>query len=330
MTPSRLLPALLLLAANPALAQEREAIPVEAGQYPAKELVARWASSNGKLLSVGPNAEEVRLELPTRADLTRASLRAVLDARDLVLLDGAGETLRLVHRRNLPNHVSPPHRIVEGEIPDTDEVITAVLRVRHGGGAQVFATLRGLLASDSNRIGNVLYLPETETILVVDFAHKARYYKRVAELLDRPAGATAVALRLYELPRKAWLELREQGRDQELWQTLARFEQAGDALLLEEADLTLQGEDFSVSRDVSLAGGDSAGISLGVLRGSEGDEQLHLQLQVVFRGRQQASRSIRLPLPKDLGARDGLWVQAVAGRELDAPSQFVLLLRPVR
>ncbi|MCW8137834.1 MAG: hypothetical protein KIT58_02920 [Planctomycetota bacterium] len=41
-------------------------------------------------------------------------------------------------------------------MPDYDELVTAVFQVKHGAGNSIFATVRGLLTRDTNRIGNIL------------------------------------------------------------------------------------------------------------------------------------------------------------------------------
>ena len=69
--------------------------------------------------------------------------------------------------------------------------MTRVVQVRHGGGNAIFATLRGLLTRDPNRVGNLLYVQGSEQLVVCDFARNVRYYEQTIRALDQPAVAPA-------------------------------------------------------------------------------------------------------------------------------------------
>jgi general secretion pathway protein D len=95
--------------------------------------------------------------------------------------------IRAHHRRNLATKEPPPWRYVESaDVPDHDELVTAVFQIKNGTGNNIFATLRGFGARDMNRVGNMLYVPGPEIIIVVDLASKVRYYGRLIEALDSP------------------------------------------------------------------------------------------------------------------------------------------------
>jgi type II secretory pathway component GspD/PulD (secretin) len=90
--------------------------------------------------------------------------------------------------------------VVPGDqVPANDELVTAVFQVKHGAGASIFATVRGLLTRDTNRIGNILYVQGPERIILVDLASKVRYYREVIEQLDVPAAGPATATHIIQL-----------------------------------------------------------------------------------------------------------------------------------
>ena len=191
-TPAATLAAgLLVFAAVPALAQEQPlerpeaTLRVEAGEAPVSDLLQRWADARGKVLQLDPQLAQLRLRFGAAAELDAASLRHVLDFHDVVLLE-RGDVLEAHHRRNLSQKGGPPWQHVEGLAPRTDELVTCAVPIVHGAGSAIFATVRGLVTRDANRIGNILYVQGPEVIILVDLGHNVRYYQEVIAALDRP------------------------------------------------------------------------------------------------------------------------------------------------
>lgn len=153
----------------------------------------QWGRKFGAIVVVDPQVQQgVRIKLLTNInqDLTWGTVKKILDFYDVVVVEdqvapGAPWFIRAHHRRNIPQKEPPPWRFVQGDqVPNYDELVTAVFQVKHGAGNQIFATVRGLLTRDTNRIGNILYVQGPEVIIIVDLASKVRYYSRVIEALD--------------------------------------------------------------------------------------------------------------------------------------------------
>lgn len=158
----------------------------------ASQILTQWGKKFGALVVIDPQIQPIRIRFLTniRTPLTWAAVKSIFDFYDIVIVEsqpalGGPFVIRAHHRRNINQKEGPPWRYVEGkDVPDYDELVTAVFQVKHGAGNSIFATVRGLLTRDTNRIGNILYVQGPEVIIIVDLASKVRYYARVIEALD--------------------------------------------------------------------------------------------------------------------------------------------------
>lgn len=160
------------------------------GEVEVGPLVVAWARRFEALAVVSPAVQATRVRfLGGVGDLSWGVIKAILDLHDVVVVEsqpvaGGPFVLRAHHRRDLPGKEAQA-RLVEGaEVPPWEEVVTAVFRVQHGAGAMIFATLRGVMSRDPNRVGLSQYVPGPELIIVVDLASRVRFAARVIEALD--------------------------------------------------------------------------------------------------------------------------------------------------
>src|SRR5205814_4459164 len=88
-------------------------------------------------------------------------------------------------RRNIPAKLGPPFPVVDDKtLPPREELLTALVQVTNGAGNDIFATVRGLLVRDVNRIGNILYVRGPEVIIIVDYSANVEYYLKIIRALD--------------------------------------------------------------------------------------------------------------------------------------------------
>lgn len=201
----------LALLAGQAPAQEKPSrdqieygTPIDgSSQLVLEKMLDVWSQKLGTTFVVDPHALGTRVFIhDAEKRLTWGLMRKVLEFHDIVIEErqSEGRTVTYVHhRRNLSQRVPPPFRIVApGEaLPQREEVVTAFVPVKNGAGPDIFATLRGLLTRDMNRIGNILYVRGPETIIVSDFAANVDYYSKLIRQLD---DATPVVVpKIYKL-----------------------------------------------------------------------------------------------------------------------------------
>jgi general secretion pathway protein D len=126
--------------------------------------------------------------LQSDVKLTWGLAKKILDFYDVVLdeKDVNGHMIVFAHlRRNIPAKLGPPFPVVdENTLPPREEIVTAVIQVTNGAGNDIFATVRGLLVRDVNRIGNILYVRGPEVIIIVDYSANVEYYLKIIRALD--------------------------------------------------------------------------------------------------------------------------------------------------
>lgn len=332
---------LLVFAAVPALAQDQPVerpeatLRVEAGESAVSDLLQRWADARGKVLQLDPQLAQLRLRFGADAALDATSFRHILDFHDVVLLE-RGDVLEAHHRRNLSQKGGPPWQHVEGLAPRTDELVTCVVPIEHGAGSSIFATVRGLLTRDANRIGNILYVQGPEVIILVDLGHNVRYYQEVIAALDRPPplASSRARLSVYEVDRAWWTKTRA-GRAAPAALADALRAAVDQASLVGE--VALHGaEPFAVERDVQVDGQQvRLTLEVGALTrsGKDGEpvvvpaagpgQQLRLRLDVGGPG----AAALRLTAHTTFAAGEGApSVQTFSGRAGERPTDVVVLI----
>jgi hypothetical protein len=330
----------------PARAQEgapRDAfvIEVEEGEVGASDLARRWAERTGKVLTLDPQVDGVRIKFDAAARLDLDTLRQVLDMHDVVGVERDGN-LQVHHRRNLNQKVGPPWEFVEGQAPDDDRLITCVTRIQHGAGNSIFATVRGLLTRDTNRIGNILYVQGPEVIIIVDLARNVRFYQQVITALDLPAQRFRTRITVLEAPRAVWARIRDGERTAAARAAALRKaagENGGPTVL---ADGTFDGAeptavhrrgdlDGDLRADVALMVG-AAGVAAGqpgqpvvVVPGSDPDSLLRLSVTLSREGAPELQLDIETRMA--LGGAAGVAVESFTGRPT---TEIVILLERER
>ncbi len=205
----RLAPLVLLvsctLLATPLRAQEGrfdqvtlEAVVEAGGQTDADALLQLWSKKLGVTIFIDQQMAGTKIKhLNSSTSMTWGGFKKVLDFYDIVIdeKEVVGQTILFAHlRRNFPAKVGPPFRTVtvEEAAKRPDEVVTALIPIKHGSGNDIFATVRGLLVRDVNRIGNILYVRGPEMIIIVDFGMNVSYYASVIRALDAPGAFVKV------------------------------------------------------------------------------------------------------------------------------------------
>lgn len=157
------------------------------------DLLEQWSVALDAHLFVDSQVSSTRVRVP--ASITWGETKALLEAYDVVVVEGwqGGHTwsVRAHQRRNLYQKEATPRVVAPDAIPLQNELVSVTFHVQHGQGNTIFATLRGLLSRDPNRLGNILYLPGPDAIVIVDLAPRVRHYAEVLATLDVPLASFA-------------------------------------------------------------------------------------------------------------------------------------------
>ena len=96
----------------------------------------------------------------------------------------------------------------DAPLPRTNTYVSLSYRVRHGAGSAIYANLRGIMARDPSRAGNILYVQGPERLIITDFAPSVEAYRKLLRTLDQPVGGQLVTL--YQVPEARWEALKQQ------------------------------------------------------------------------------------------------------------------------
>jgi hypothetical protein len=169
---------------------------VEEGGVDADKMLQLWGKRLGVPLYADQQLAGTKLRMQG-GPITWSAFKKVLDFYDIVIdqKNLAGVTILFAHlRRNFPCKLGPPFPVVSVDEAwkHPDEVVSCVMKIQHGAGNDIFATVRGLLVRDVNRIGNILYVRGPEALIIVDFGSNVDYYAKMIRALDIPEGNTRV------------------------------------------------------------------------------------------------------------------------------------------
>jgi type II secretory pathway component GspD/PulD (secretin) len=161
----------------------------------ADKLLKLWSDKLQVPIVVDPQMAGTKVRLDSDPHFTWGATKAILDFYDVVVeeRDIFGARIFFAHlRRNLPAKVAPPFPVVSPEelASHKGQIVTTIIPVKNGSGNDLFATVRGLLFRDVNRIANILYVRGPDTIIIVDLAENVDYYVSVIRSLDQPERGT--------------------------------------------------------------------------------------------------------------------------------------------
>jgi general secretion pathway protein D len=197
--PVRLLAAvaILLLLGAPAWAQPRDDYEFDLKLEEKSELVVESllelvANEFKALLVIDPQVANMRMKFANRAKvpLRWGDLKEVLKFYEVHVLESQKGPdgpwmLKAIHQRSIPTKAQPPYKFVDGkDLPDHEEMVTAVFQIENGAASTIFANLRGIMSRDQSRAGNILYVQGPELLIITDTTSKVRYYDRLIEALD--------------------------------------------------------------------------------------------------------------------------------------------------
>lgn len=160
----------------------------------ASELLAAWGKTFNALVIEDQQVGQAKIKFVTgvQTELSWGATKKILDFYDVMVVEDQPTpngpwVIRAHSKRNIGQKEPPPWRYVDidsNDIPDHDEIVTAVFKIKYGAGNAIFATIRGLATRDTSRVSNSLYVPGPEVIIISDLASRVRYYARVVEALD--------------------------------------------------------------------------------------------------------------------------------------------------
>ena len=183
---------------------------VEGGEsIPAITLLNLWGRATGRRVAWSPQAAAVRVTL-SEGDhrLRRADVLSILQRVQVTALE-TEQDIYGAAERELQGLTRPSSELMFKEdeaLPALNAFVTLTYTIRNGAGSAIYANLRGIMARDPSRVGNILYIQGPEQLVVADLAPSVELYRQLIRALDRPLPGQLVTL--YQVPSARWEELK--------------------------------------------------------------------------------------------------------------------------
>ena len=256
--------AVTLFALTPTLAQESKLdaplsveVPPGEGVVQIEDLVRAWAKQTGRRAYISPSVKTLKATLGVGShQLGRGEMLALLADHDVIIVEDSSR-IRALNSREVQSKTGghlDASRVYSGDdkLPTMNTPISLAYRIQHGAGSAIYANLRGILARDPTRGGNILYIQGAELIVISDLAPKVAYYQRLIRLLDRPLLPTSQQVTVYEVPGELWAGLKTTAAG-EASTRLAKLFAERRVVRLEQA--RINGHRFSLERSLTQRDG---------------------------------------------------------------------------
>ncbi|MBL4846650.1 MAG: hypothetical protein JKY65_14100 [Planctomycetes bacterium] len=184
-------------------------VRVGAERLTATSLLRLWAAASGRSLSTTPTIGNLPISL-TAGDheLSRTDLLELL-ARHKVTVIESETSIHGLSFREVQAQIGAtkcPIFASDADLPVLNTPITLTFEVQHGAGNAIYASLRGIMARDPTRGGNVLYVQGPERLVITGMAPKVAAYRDLILLLDSAPDARIVSV--YRVPSNTWEQLK--------------------------------------------------------------------------------------------------------------------------
>jgi len=220
-------------------------------KIPITFLLEAWGQASQRRVSYSPSVAGLQLQLSVGVhELSRAEVLRVLARVDVTVLESEQDLFALGHRElstKIGTEVTPHYSGDDAVLPELNQAITWTCTIKHGAGSAIYANLRGILARDPTRAGNILYIQGPEKLILTDLAPRIRYYRGLIRALDVKSVESQIVT-LYRAPTKVWDALKTKPVA-EIAKALRANEQA---VRLEEVRST--GSDLSLKQNAEMQG----------------------------------------------------------------------------
>lgn len=168
-----------------------------------KKMLERWSIKLGHIIVADPQLSKTKIKFIKidRGRLSWSVFKETLKLNGIVVIEEEVSEGRLLIRahvqRNLQGKEVPPYPIETNSknLPDREEIVTAIVQIRHGAGADIYQALRTLKRRDRRRIGDILHVRGPEVLIIADLAPNVSYYTEIARSLDIKADGQMLTIR---------------------------------------------------------------------------------------------------------------------------------------
>lgn len=329
--------AIPLLTLTPALAQDAKLDPQielevpESAELTVPAILETVATKLKAVLIVSPSVRSLQIKFANRSSLPLkwSALKKILRFHDVIVHESQPSgpkgpwLLQVMGAREVQTRSGGPNPFVSpDQIPAHDEVVTAVFKIKHGAASAIYANLRGILARDPTRSGNILYIQGPELVIVTDLSRNVVYYRSLIQTLDRPVLGASCEVSVYEVPASIWERVKPLS-DAESAAALGKLASEGKVTRHEEA--RVKGRTFSLESNLVQEDGSSQALVVRVSKPENvSNARARLMISLQRQGKDRQGRQVELDAPSQ--SQTSL-VSAVLGSGPASP-HLVIVFRP--
>jgi type II secretion system protein D len=193
-----------------ARAQEEPSVTFQFEAAPLPFILSEYEKLTGKRIVRDAATDSATLSLETSVAMTRAEAAEFLEKSLLlngfVLLPSGPDTVKVVSEGKVPRSEGAPVVLHPEDLPEGDQVVTYVMRLRHVRGQDVLEAFRTIAPNHS--YGEIAVLPDGVTLAITDNSAVIRRYLELQEFVDAPVAEQIS--RAFDLERAHAVEVVEQ------------------------------------------------------------------------------------------------------------------------
>ncbi len=162
-----------------------------------------------RVVTIDPAIRGQKIKFYTSGELNFRMLTEILSIYGIQITIKTIEGRDLIETfltRSLPTAtISVPAFIPEGgALPESEQIVTAVYRVKYANAGEVHAAIRSLMTRDPRRVGEVVFVQRSEVLIIKDLMSNVQFYLKIAGALDQETPSFT-----YKLVRIEYADARE-------------------------------------------------------------------------------------------------------------------------
>jgi type II secretory pathway component GspD/PulD (secretin) len=177
-------------------------------EEPVEAIVQRIAAEKKAVASIDEALRGKRIPTATEG-LPVDTVCAVLADYGVEIVEyeaGGRPVVRALLQRNVAQCLMSLEPVMLSEkdpLPPGNRLVTKSYTVRHADANGVQTAIRALMTRDPRRVGNIIYVQATDSLVITDLTSALRQYERIIADLDRPS-ARAERLKNLRIDIEVW------------------------------------------------------------------------------------------------------------------------------
>jgi len=165
-------------------------VPIGGVEIGVEELLRDIGTKYKMVVAIDEALRGKKVKFVNTAEINFEMLRSVLSMYGVEVVFeqvGGSRIMKVFLQRTLPTapFTSTPFYKDLKDLPETEQVITAIFQVRYADANQIHAAIRGIMTRDPRRLGNIIYVQRSEVLIITDLTSNVQFFLKIAQALDQ-------------------------------------------------------------------------------------------------------------------------------------------------